>query len=80
MRIAMVSGRADPERDGVAEIVPVPVLGVREAAERLRAIEPDLAHVQFAPSAFGFSARPGLLPDMVRGLPFVTTSRTRAGS
>ena len=88
MRIAMVSGRADPERDGVAdyvrhltaalrdagaEIVPVPVLGVREAAERLRAIEPDLAHVQFAPSAFGFSARPGLLPDMVRGLPFVTT-------
>ena len=84
----MVQGRADPERDGVAdyvrhltaalrdagaEIVPVPVLGAREAAERLRAIEPDLAHVQFAPSAFGFSARPGLLPDMVRGLPFVTT-------
>ena len=30
-------------------------------------------HVQFAPSAFGFSARPGLLPDMARGLPFVTT-------
>lgn len=84
----MVSGRADPERDGVAdyvrhltaalreagtEVVPVPVLGVREAAERLHALEPDLAHVQFAPSAFGFSARPGLLPDRVRGLPFVTT-------
>ena len=84
----MVSGRADPERDGVAdyvrhlstalceagaEVLPVPVLGPREAAERLRALEPDLAHVQFAPSAFGFSARPGLLPDMVRGLPFVTT-------
>ena len=88
MRIAMVSGRADPERDGVAdyarhltaalrdlgeEVVPVPVLGPREAAERLHALKPDLAHVQFAPSAFGFSARPGLLPGMVRGLPFVTT-------
>ena len=84
----MVSGRADPERDGVAdyarhlstalrdlgeEVVPVPVLGPREAAERLHALKPDLAHVQFAPSAFRFSARPGLLPDMVRGLPFVTT-------
>ena len=84
----MVSGRADPERDGVAdyvrhlsaalrdageEILPVPVVGPREAAERLHALKPDLAHVQFAPSAFGFSARPGLLPDLVRGLPFVTT-------
>jgi glycosyltransferase involved in cell wall biosynthesis len=84
----MVSGRADPERDGVAdyarhltaalrdlgeEVVPVPVLGPREAAERLHALKPDLAHVQFAPSAYRFSARPGLLPDMVRGLPFVTT-------
>ena len=84
----MVQGQADPERDGVAdyvrhltaalrdlgeEVIPVPVLGPREAAERLHALKPDLAHVQFAPSAFGFSARPGLLPDMVRGLPFVTT-------
>ena len=84
----MVSGRADPERDGVAdyvrhltaalreagdEVVPVPVVGPREAAVRLRAIAPDVAHVQFAPSAFGFSARPGLLPDLVRGLPMVTT-------
>src|SRR4051794_4307780 len=84
----MVQGRADPERDGVAdyvrhlsaaltaagdEVVPVPVVGPREAAQRLRALRPDLAHVQFAPSAFGFSARPGLLPNMVRGLPFVTT-------
>ena len=88
MRIAMVQGQADPERDGVAdyvrhltaalrdlgeEVVPVPVLGPREAAERLHALKPDLAHVQFAPSAFGFSARPGLLPNRVRGLRFVTT-------
>jgi glycosyltransferase involved in cell wall biosynthesis len=84
----MVQGHADPERDGVAdyvrhltaalraageEVLPVPVLGPREAAVRLRALDPDLAHVQFAPSAFGFSARPGLLPNYVRGLPFVTT-------
>jgi glycosyltransferase involved in cell wall biosynthesis len=84
----MVQGRAEPERDGVADyvrhltealhaagvdVVPVPVQGPREAAVRLRALKPDLAHVQFAPSAFGFSARPGLLPDRVRGLPFVTT-------
>lgn len=84
----MVQGRADPERDGVAdyvrhlsaaltaageEVVPVPVVGPREAAARLRALRPDVAHVQFAPSAFGFSARPGLLPNLVRGLPFVTT-------
>jgi glycosyltransferase involved in cell wall biosynthesis len=84
----MVQGRADPERDGVADyvrhltaalrdagenVLPVPVLGPREAAERLKSLRPDIVHVQFAPSAFGFSARPGLLPDMARGLPFVTT-------
>lgn len=45
-------------RDLGEEILPVPVLGPREAAERLHALEPDLAHVQFPPSAFGFSARP----------------------
>jgi glycosyltransferase involved in cell wall biosynthesis len=84
----MVQGPTDPERDGVADYVrhltaalqeagedvrPVPVVGPREAAERLHALAPDLVHVQFAPSAFGFSARPGLLPDLVRGLPMVTT-------
>ena len=84
----MVQGRAEPERDGVAdyvrhlcaaltaageEVVPVPVVGLRPTAVRLRALRPDLVHVQFAPSAFGFSARPGLLPDLVRGVPVVTT-------
>jgi glycosyltransferase involved in cell wall biosynthesis len=84
----MVQGRADPRRDGVAdyarhltaalraageEIVPVPVAGLRDTAHRLRALRPDLVHVQFAPSAFGFSPRSGLLPDLVRDLPVVTT-------
>ena len=84
----MVQGHAEPELDGVAdyvrrltaalseageEVVAVPVRGPREAAARLRAIGPDVAHVQFAPSAFGFSGRPGLLPDLVRGIPMVTT-------
>jgi D-inositol-3-phosphate glycosyltransferase len=84
----MVQGRADPRRDGVAdyarhltaalraageEIVPVPVAGLRDTAHRLRALRPEVVHVQFAPSAFGFSPRPGLLPDLVRELPVVTT-------
>jgi glycosyltransferase involved in cell wall biosynthesis len=84
----MVQGPADPERDGVAdyvrhltaalqdagdEVVPVPVGGVREAASRLRALRPDVVHAQFAPSAFGFSPLPGLLPDLVRRRPWVTT-------
>ena len=43
---------ARPRRGGRS---PCPVLGPREAAERLHALKPDLAHVQFAPSAFGFS-------------------------
>ena len=84
----MIQGPADPERDGVAdyvrhltaalhaagdEVVPVPVDGVRKTANRVRAWRPDVVHVQFAPSAFGFSPLPGLLPDLVRDRPWVTT-------
>lgn len=83
----MVQGRADPERDGVAdytrlltaalaevgvEVVPVRFDGLLATARRVRAAAPDVVHVQFAPSAFRFSARPGLLPDLV-GAPVVTT-------
>jgi glycosyltransferase involved in cell wall biosynthesis len=89
--IAMVHGRADPGRDGVADytthlvealqaagtdVTPVPVgSGPREvmrAARRLTALRPALVHVQFAPSAFGFSPWIGLLPDVVDA-PVVTT-------
>jgi glycosyltransferase involved in cell wall biosynthesis len=83
----MVQGRADPERDGVADYVhhlggalrragadvhDVPFRGLVATARRLRALAPAVVHVQFAPSAFGFSPRPGLLPDLVRA-PVVTT-------
>lgn len=89
--IAMVHGRADPGRDGVADytarlvdalraddvdVVPVPTdpgpLGAARTARRVRALRPALVHVQFAPSAYGFSPWVGLLPDAV-GAPVVTT-------
>jgi glycosyltransferase involved in cell wall biosynthesis len=36
--------------------------GLRATAQALRRLQPDVVHVQFAPSAFGFSPAPGLLP------------------
>jgi glycosyltransferase involved in cell wall biosynthesis len=91
MRIALVQGRADPERDGVADytanlaralraagtaVATVETGGspreVATAVRRLRAERPDVVHVQFAPSAFGFRPWPGLLPDLVAS-PVVTT-------
>ena len=80
MRIAMVHGAAAPDRDGVADytghlvralldagedVRPVAVEGLTGAVRRLRRLRPDLVHVQFAPSAYGFSPRIGLLPDLV---------------
>lgn len=58
--------------DVVAMPVEAGVRGAARAARRLRALRPDLVHVQFAPSAFGFSPWPGLVPDLV-GAPVVTT-------
>ena len=89
--IAMLSGRAAPGQDGVADytshlvdalrdagtdveavaVDPGP-LGAARAARRVRALRPELVHLQFAPSAFGFSPWIGLLPDAV-GAPVVTT-------
>ncbi|MFC5137488.1 glycosyltransferase family 4 protein [Actinomycetospora rhizophila] len=63
------------DRRGV-DVVDVPVdpgpLGLLRAARYLRASRADVAHVQFAPSAFGFSGAPGLLGDLA-GMPLVTT-------
>ena len=47
--------------------------GALAAARAVRRARPDVVHVQFAPSAFGFSAAPGLLPDLLGGVPLVTT-------
>lgn len=87
----MVTGRADPGRDGVADytvhlvraleeagtaVTPVPTDGsprsVLAVARRIRGLRPDVVHVQFAPSAFGFRPWPGLLPGLVEA-PVVTT-------
>jgi glycosyltransferase involved in cell wall biosynthesis len=44
------------------------------AARAVRCLRPDLVHVQFAPSAYRFSAVPGLLPLLLpRAIPLVTT-------
>lgn len=56
------------------DVLDVPVdpgpLGTLRAARLAR--DADVVHVQFAPSAYRFSAWPGLLPDLVRR-PLVTT-------
>jgi len=80
VRIAMVHGVAAPDLDGVADYTghlvqalaaagedayPVEVDGLVGAVRRLRELRPDVVHVQFAPSAFGFSPWIGLLPDLV---------------
>lgn len=47
---------------------------VRRAARTVRALRPDLVHVQFAPAAYRFSGLPGLLPLLLpAGTPLVTT-------
>ncbi len=60
------------------DVVDVPVdpgpRGAAEAARAVRAAAVDVVHLQFAPSAYGFSGWPGLLlPDAVRPVPLVTT-------
>ncbi len=88
MEVALVLGRDEPRRDGVADYVhrlaaALPAQGVeavvveaggrvRAAARELEALAPDVVHVQFAPSAYGYRPGVGLLPHLVRA-PVVTT-------
>jgi glycosyltransferase involved in cell wall biosynthesis len=86
--VALVCGRYAPRHDGVADYVArlaaaLPAHGVRAevveaggrvraAARDLRRLAPDVVHVQFAPSAYGYRPGVGLLPSLV-GAPVVTT-------
>jgi len=86
--VALVVGRDEPRHDGVADYVHrlaahLPAHGVRPrvveaggrvgaAARELGRRQPDVVHVQVAPSAYGFSPAVGLLPGLVRA-PLVTT-------
>jgi glycosyltransferase involved in cell wall biosynthesis len=50
------------------------VRGVRRAARSISRLQLDVVHVQFAPSAFGFSRAVGLLPLLLpAGMPVVAT-------
>lgn len=59
------------------DVVDVPVdpgaAGTWRAARAVRDARPDVVHLQFAPSAFGFSGWPGALPDLCGRRPLVTT-------
>jgi glycosyltransferase involved in cell wall biosynthesis len=85
MRVAMVQGSADSSLDGVADYVAHLVPALRDlgidvaqvrfdspeaTGARLRRMRPDVVHVQFAPSAYGFSDRVARLPV---DAPLVTT-------
>jgi glycosyltransferase involved in cell wall biosynthesis len=88
-RVAMVSGSSDATRDGVADYVshlvpalaevgvqvqPIELSSLASARRQVHRSAPDLVHVQFAPSAYGFSLRPGWLPLLLgRRAPLVTT-------
>jgi len=88
VRVALVVGRDEPKRDGVADYVHrlaahLPSYGVEPviveaggrvgaAAREIARLRPDAVHVQFAPSAYGFRPTIGLLPALVAA-PVVTT-------
>ncbi|HEX5541522.1 MAG TPA: glycosyltransferase family 4 protein [Micromonospora sp.] len=56
------------------------VAATARGAHQVRRLRPDLVHVQFAPSAYRFSAAPGLLPLLLpRRLPLVTTLHEYGG-
>jgi glycosyltransferase involved in cell wall biosynthesis len=77
--VADYTGRlAGALRAAGTEVVDVPVdpgpRGAIAAARAVRAGSADVVHLQFAPSAFGFSGWPGAaLPDLLGTRPLVTT-------
>ncbi|MDQ7904970.1 glycosyltransferase [Phytohabitans sp. ZYX-F-186] len=76
-RLAGALGGAGLDVEAVPLRPPAPgrwLAATVEAADRVRRMRPDLVHVQFAPSAYRFSALPGLLPRLLpAGTRLVTT-------
>lgn len=85
VRVAMVVGRDEPRRDGVAdhvrqlasaleaEVDIVPAAGrVGAAARELARLRPDVVHVHWAPAAYGYRPTLGLLPALITA-PLVVT-------
>jgi glycosyltransferase involved in cell wall biosynthesis len=77
--VADYTGRlTEALRAAGTEVLDVPVdpgpRGAVAAARTVRAGAPDVVHLQFAPSAFGFSGWPGAtLPELLTTVPLVTT-------
>lgn len=83
--VELVVGRYRPDRDGVSGYVErlvdaLPSVGVRASVTEwpgVRRFRPrpdaDLVHVQFAPSAYGYSGGIGLAPVLVGRRPLITT-------
>ncbi|MFI7576707.1 glycosyltransferase family 4 protein [Micromonospora sp. NPDC049497] len=85
-----VTHLVDALREVDVEVTPVPLRPTRarggwrvaaaRAARRVRELAPDLAHVQFAPSAYRFCGQAGLLPlRLPRRMPLVTTVHEYGG-
>ncbi|WP_173063836.1 glycosyltransferase family 4 protein [Phytohabitans houttuyneae] len=76
-RLAAALGHAGVDVEAVPLRPPAPgrwLAATVAAAEAVRRMRPDVVHVQFAPSAYRFSALPGLLPRLLpAGTPLVTT-------
>lgn len=67
-------GRAAEASDAFGVARAWTAVGVARTARLLRELGPDVVHVQFAPSAYGFRGEIGLLPLLLRsGPPLVVT-------
>ncbi|GAA0610136.1 hypothetical protein GCM10010174_29380 [Kutzneria viridogrisea] len=87
--MAMVQGCTDSRRDGVADYCRQLAWALREQAvdvvqfehdtarattRAVRAMRADVVHVQWAPAAYGFSGRVGLLPLHLHQRPRIVTT------
>jgi len=72
--VAAAGPRRELESQGAVSIATRwDLAGAAAAARALRRLRVDLVHVQFAPSAYGYSPFVGLLPVALGSVPLVTT-------